>query len=106
MTDAYEPSPQAHQRVPQEEFGSRKLRQMPCAERIRLLDRYARATSRFSDSVGQLKNAASSFEVDAFNSAFEGCETARRRCLDACSQVYDHIREHRCALSVPRMPRG
>ena len=79
---------------------SRKIRRMPCPERARLLDLYSDATHNLLDLVIELRDVAISYEVDAFDRAWEHCESARRHCADVRQQIYAHAAEHQCALSL------
>jgi hypothetical protein len=74
---------------------------MRCTERGRLLLLYSEATARLSDKVTSLAEASSSCERAVFDRAWEECEEARHLCTQIQEQIYDHFREHRCALEVP-----
>src|SRR5579872_7433544 len=58
------------------------VRQMPCPERVRLMDLYSKATRDMSEMVTALSDVAISYELDVFNRAWEHCECARRLCSD------------------------
>ncbi len=77
-----------------------RVRQLPCAERVRLLELYSYATGDFSYLVAKLSDIALSYEIDAFNRAWEQCESARKYCSDIREQIYTHLDEHRCALEL------
>ncbi|MDR3698378.1 MAG: hypothetical protein P4L56_02005 [Candidatus Sulfopaludibacter sp.] len=77
-----------------------RVRQFSCAERARLLDLYSSATGDFSYLVARLGDIALSYEIDAFNRAWEQCENARKYCADIRKQIYSHLDEHRCALEL------
>ena len=77
------------------------VRQMPCPERVRLMDLYSKATRDMSEMVTALSDVAISYETDVFNRAWEHCERARRHCSDVRQQIYAHITAHRCALLLP-----
>ena len=75
-------------------------RQLPCAERARLLDLYSNATGDFSYQVARLSEIALSYEIDAFTRAWEQCEEARKHSADIRRQIYSHLDEHHCALEL------
>jgi hypothetical protein len=74
---------------------------MPCLERARLLRLYAQATAELSDLVRTVSEYAMA-ERDEFDRAWERCENARHLCTQLQDQIYDHLREHRCALDVSK----
>ncbi len=92
--DSFSDSPK---RQPRRSLRAQSLR---CAERARLLDLYTAATGDFSYLVAKLGDIALSYEIDAFNRAWEQCEEARKYCADIRRQIYSHLDEHRCALEV------
>ncbi len=65
-----------------------------------MLDLYSSATGDFSYLVARLNDIALSYEIDAFNRAWEQCEAARKYCADIRTQIYTHVDEHRCALEL------
>jgi hypothetical protein len=77
-----------------------RIRQLPCAERARLLELYSSATGDFSYLVARLSDIALSYEIDAFNRAWEQYEAAQKYCADIREQIYTHLDEHRCALEL------
>jgi hypothetical protein len=80
---------------------------MPCVERARLLRLYSDATEKLSEEVQALATAASSHHDLAFDRAWEKCEELRFVCSQIQEQIYQHLREHRCALEInPRVPRN
>jgi len=74
---------------------------MPCLERARLLRLYTQATSELSDLVRKLSESVV-LEREEFDRAWEQCESARHLCTQLQDQIYQHLREHRCALDVSK----
>jgi hypothetical protein len=74
---------------------------MPCLERARLLRLYAQATSELSELVRKLSESVA-LEREEFDRAWEQCESARHLCTQLQDQIYQHLREHRCALDVTK----
>jgi hypothetical protein len=73
---------------------------MSCSERGRLLNLYSHATAELSLMVSTLADQAGSYESAVFDRAWERCEEARYLCSQIQQQIYDHVREHRCALGI------
>ena len=67
---------------------------MDCAVRRALLNEYQEATTRLFESSGKLAKAAGSYEIDAWEKAWDTCEEARRRCTDLRLQIDEHVRTH------------
>ena len=78
------------------------VQQMPCPERMRLMELYSQATRELSGLVTSLSDVAFSYEMDGFDIAWEQCENARRHCSDVRKLIYSHVVEHRCALCLPQ----
>jgi len=74
---------------------------MPCLERARLLRLYAQATADLSDLVRKLSESVA-LERQEFDRAWEQCESSRHLCTQLQDQIYQHLREHRCALDVTK----
>ncbi|HEY1238992.1 MAG TPA: hypothetical protein VGF16_00490 [Bryobacteraceae bacterium] len=75
---------------------------MPCPQRWRLMIQYSRAVASFEKRVARLQDAALSYETDAFDRAWEGCEAARRHCDDVRLCLYEHLEAHHCGLELAR----
>jgi uncharacterized SAM-dependent methyltransferase len=71
-----------------------------CDERRRLLDSYARATSELTFFGREVSNAAISYEADAFQRAWDHCESVRQRCAAIRHELTRHIQEHGCSLHL------
>src|SRR5258708_35903231 len=81
---------------PQNDMATR----MFCPERRRLLNIYSQATAQLSILVSSLAEHAGGYEAAAFDRAWEHCEEARYLCSQIEQQLYDHLREHRCAIEI------
>ena len=79
---------------------------MFCPERKRLLNIYSQATAQLSMLVSNLAEQAGSYEAAAFDRAWERCEEARFLCSQIEQQLYEHLREHRCAVDVRTINRA
>ena len=79
---------------------------MFCPERLRLLNIYSQAAAQLSMQVSELADKAGSYEAAAFDRAWERCEEARCLCGQIEQQMYDHLREHRCAIEVRSINRA
>jgi hypothetical protein len=73
---------------------------MFCTERRRLLNIYSQAAAQLSMEVSDLAEKAGGYEADAFDRAWEHCEAARYLCSQIEQQLYDHLRQHRCAIEI------
>ena len=69
---------------------------MRCTERGRLLNLYSEATAKLSRMATALSNSAFTYEVDAFDRAWEHCEDVRILCTQLQRQIHAHLAEHRC----------
>jgi hypothetical protein len=71
-----------------------------CAERARLLHLYSEATAKLSHEVEALASTAGEVSGHSFDRAWERCEELRALCAQIQEQIYEHLREHRCALDI------
>ena len=76
--------------------------ELPCPKRMALLREYARITEDLARCVEELRNLTASAHTNAFEQAWERCESLRSEAAAAMRKVYAHIRAHRCALGVQK----
>ena len=80
---------------------------IPCSERARLVRLYSDATAKLSEELEALAVAVGKLQGESFDRAWEKCEETRAMCTRIQEQIYEHLREHRCALDISaRMPRS
>src|SRR6266852_1462463 len=78
---------------------------MPCTALPRLIKQYAFATARLSACVAEMSTIAY-LDDSTFDPSWFACEEARAFCVQIQEQIYEHLREHRCALDISGMMRG
>ena len=72
---------------------------MPCTARANLVEQYAIANASLFDRVAEM-TACLSYTDDTFDRGWLACEEALRVCNQIQVQIYEHLRDHRCALEI------
>jgi hypothetical protein len=73
---------------------------MPCTEWHRLLDLYVVSSARHLKCLADLSRSAVSDRAHRFDREWEECEVASAISSNIKKQMYEHLRQHECALTI------
>src|SRR2546423_302332 len=90
--------------VRQQPTRSQAVVQIPCTALVRLVKQYDSATARLTARVAEMTEHTVYADDETFETGWCACEEARAILVLILKEIYQHARDHHCALEIGRRP--